>query len=57
MGRKNRRRNNMNKQKTSKVIRCTIHTKPVFEHDSCSSHASKQDSDNIKNCMNCKHSL
>lgn len=58
MGRdnRNRNRNNRDVQKSSKVIRCTLHSKPVFEHEVCSSF-SGQEHATIKNCEHCKNSM
>ena len=56
---KNRRKNqNENKVKT-KVTRCGFLKRPVFEHEVCKEFILKikTDSDNQKNCKNCKYSF
>lgn len=57
MGRNKRRRNNNYTQKSSKVIRCTLHTKPVLEHEVCSSFSPQDSSGSRKNCEHCENSL
>ena len=57
MGRKNNRRNNRYKPKKSEIIRCTVHVKPVFEHEVCSSFSEDSNTNGKKNCENCNHSL
>lgn len=54
---KNRRRNNNENKKQKLVTRCKTLNKPVFEHEVCSNFISKVNSNNQKNCENCKHSF
>ena len=49
-------RKNENKIQT-KVIRCKIHKRPVFEHEICTQFISNISSNNINNCENCRHSF
>jgi len=54
---RNRRpRNNENKIQ-KKVIRCKALNRPVFEHEVCSQFSSKINSNNQKNCENCRHAF
>jgi hypothetical protein len=46
------RRNRQAKQK-SILMRCKTHSKPVFGHEVCSRHLSKNTTDNKKSCDNC----
>lgn len=50
--RKNNRRNNQMKKK-SVIVRCIVHNRPVFEHETCSKFSSKSGTNNDKNCANC----
>jgi hypothetical protein len=54
---KNRRKNKNKNKKRKKVIRCKTMNKPVFEYEVCSEFSSKVNSNNLKNCENCKHSF
>ncbi len=56
MSRNNRRRNNRIK-KSSQVIRCKIHEKPVLEHEVCSSFSQKDSSKKEEKCEHCSHSF
>lgn len=56
MSRNNRRRYNKIK-KSSKVIRCKNHNRPVLEHEVCSSFSKKDSANNQKNCENCTYSI
>jgi hypothetical protein len=53
---RNRRRNNEN-NKQKKVIRCKTLNRPVFQHEVCSQFVSKINSNNQRNCENCKHAF
>jgi hypothetical protein len=56
MSRNNKKRNRNNEKKIQKkVIRCTVLSRPVFEHEVCPQFISKVNSNNQKNCENCKH--
>ena len=58
MKQKNRYRKNKNeKRQTKKIIRCKNFKQPVFDHEVCFQFSGKIDSNNIKNCDNCKHSF
>ena len=52
----NRNRRNENK-KQRKIIRCKVHSRPVFEHEVCEKFCLKIGSNDIKNCLNCKYSF
>lgn len=54
---KNRRKRNNEDKKQKIVIRCMTLNRPVFEHEVCSNFISKVNSNNQKNCENCKHSF
>jgi len=58
MRRNNKRqtRNNENK-KQKNVIRCKALNRPVFEYEVCSQFSIKINSNNQKNCVNCKYSF
>jgi len=58
MRRNNKRqtRNNENK-KERKVIRYKALNRPVFEYEVCSQFSIKINSNNQKNCVNCKYSF
>lgn len=57
MGRRNRKMRNKYQKKTSQVMRCTVHVKPVLGHESCDSFDLKQNSRGKKSCGECKYSL
>lgn len=55
-GRKNNRRIKNLNDAEKKVIRCSLHQKPVFIYETCSNFVSKIKGDE-KNCKNCQHSF
>lgn len=57
MGRRNRKTRNKYKKKTSEILRCAVHTKPVLEHESCDSFTPKENSSGKKICGGCNYSL
>ena len=57
MNHNNRNRRNNQIRKKSKVIRCKIHSRPVFEHEVCSLFSTKNNPNDQKNCQNCKNSF
>jgi hypothetical protein len=49
---------NSDKPKNVKVIRCNARHRPVFEHEVCAQHSTKQNStETQKNCKNCGSSF
>jgi hypothetical protein len=54
-----KRQNNNQKQIKTKVTRCSILKRPVFEHETCEKFILKTnaESDRQENCKNCKHSF
>ena len=54
---KNNRRRNKNMKKEKIVIRCKLHSKPVFDNEVCDKFNSKISTNNDKNCSNCTHSF
>jgi hypothetical protein len=57
MNRKKRNTRNNQLKKKSVIVRCRTHSKPVFEHEVCSSFSSKNSSNGQENCENCLHSF
>jgi hypothetical protein len=57
MAQKGRKRFKNVEQKAKKLTRCHHHSKPVFEHESCSNFSSKHGTTENKNCGNCKYSF
>jgi hypothetical protein len=57
----NQRKNNRSRQVKSKrygkIMRCSFHTKPVFDKDSCMDFSKNINRDADNNCRNCKYSL
>ena len=53
----NRRRQNNENNIQKNVIRCKALNRPVFEHEVCSKFNIKVNSNNQKNCENCKHAF
>jgi hypothetical protein len=57
---KNNRRRFKGEKKVKKVVtRCSYLKRPVFEHEVCEEYIqkTKTESDNQKNCRNCKYSF
>jgi len=52
----NRRNSRVQNIVEKKVIRCTLHQKPVFMNEKCSDFVSRHSSEGEQNCKNCKHS-
>jgi len=57
MSRNNRNRRNNQEKKKSNVIRCKIHNRPVFEHETCPQFSIKNSTNNEKTCINCLNSF
>ncbi len=57
MAQKGRKKFKKVEQKAKKLTRCHHHSKPVFEHESCSNFSSKHGTTENKNCGNCKYSF
>lgn len=54
---RNKRRQNNQIKKSSKVIRCKNHNRPVLGHEVCSSFSKKDSANTQKNCENCTYSI
>jgi hypothetical protein len=55
-----RRRNKSNQEKSKrygKIMRCSYHTRPVFDNDSCQVFSKNINKDADNNCRNCKYSF
>ncbi|HDM25488.1 MAG: hypothetical protein DRP55_07095 [Spirochaetes bacterium] len=59
MKRNNKKRNQRERQKEKKVIRCSIVNRPVFEYETCPEFKPKPNSVSgaQQNCKNCIHSF
>jgi len=57
MSQNKRNRRNREEKKKSKIIRCNIHSRPVFAHEVCDSFSSKPNVNNEKTCENCINSF
>jgi hypothetical protein len=57
----NQRRNNKSDKGKSKryvkIMRCSYHTKPVFDNDSCNNFLNNINKDIDTKCINCKYSF
>jgi hypothetical protein len=57
----NKRRNSKSNQGKSKkygrIMRCSYHTKPVFDNDFCNDFVNNINKDKDNKCINCKHSF
>ena len=56
MNGKRRRRRVQPDATEKKVIRCTLHLKPVFTTDTCNDFLAKTTTDGANQCKNCQHS-
>jgi len=56
MNGKRRRRRVQPDATEKKVIRCTLHLKPVFTTDNCNDFLAKTTTDGANQCKNCQHS-
>jgi hypothetical protein len=58
MNQRRSNRSNKNKSKSyGKIMRCSFHTKPVFDNDSCQKFLKNINKDADNNCRNCKFSF
>jgi hypothetical protein len=58
MKQKRNKKSNQDKSKRNgKIMRCSYHTRPVFENDTCTEFIRSVNKEADNNCRNCKHSF
>ena len=55
--RRNKKFNQDKSKRNGKIIRCGLHTRPVFDNDSCHGFIKNINKDADSNCKNCKYSF